>query len=275
MDFFLFGPDHRRLFGCLHEGAAGGASRGTAVLLCPPWGQEGIRTQRMLRVAAERLARAGVTVLRFDYHGTGDSPGADEEFDLQGGAEDLLEAHQHLGHLAVGRRLVWIGVRLGATLALKALAQGRPSLVPDHLIAWEPVCDGGAYTEALRVKHVEALEATYTWKDPAWRRALQDEPESFRQEAMGFGLSDAFRAELEALTLEALCRPGMGRRLSMLMPTDASNPAASSSDLRGAFDRCEAITLDHQFDWSSEEALNTALVPGQAVQRLYDLAMAA
>jgi hypothetical protein len=55
---------------------------GAAVLLCNPFGQEAIRCHRAFRLLSARLASSGIPSLRFDYFGTGDSPGNDGEGDL-------------------------------------------------------------------------------------------------------------------------------------------------------------------------------------------------
>ena len=68
-----FGPADRRLFGLLQP-AQGNATR-TGVVLCNPMGQEAVRVHRMYRVLADRLNRAGLHVLRFDWFGSGDSAG--------------------------------------------------------------------------------------------------------------------------------------------------------------------------------------------------------
>src|SRR4051812_43750768 len=62
---FYFGAPERRLLGLFHPSAT--AVRGArAVLLCNPFGQEAVRSHRVYRVLAERLARGGIAVLRFD-----------------------------------------------------------------------------------------------------------------------------------------------------------------------------------------------------------------
>jgi hypothetical protein len=68
------------LFGWYHESRAATA-RDCVALLCPPIGPEYTRSHRTLGHLADRLARSGIPALRFDYHGTGDSAGRDEDPD--------------------------------------------------------------------------------------------------------------------------------------------------------------------------------------------------
>src|SRR4029077_6329596 len=78
-DAFWFGPPDRRAFGWYH--APLGAPRDMAVVLCPSLGHESVCTHRAYRPLAEQLATLGFPVLRFDYHGTGDSAGTDRDGD--------------------------------------------------------------------------------------------------------------------------------------------------------------------------------------------------
>ena len=84
-----------------------------AVLILNPFGQEAVRTHRLLRVTADRLARSGFDVLRFDYFGSGDSPGTDECADLQGWAQDVIAAHRMLREFSKAAHISWLGIRLG------------------------------------------------------------------------------------------------------------------------------------------------------------------
>ena len=71
------------LFRWLH--VAHGAPPADAVaVICPPVASEYTRSHRTLRHLCDRLAAAGIPALRFDYHGTGDSPGSDLDPDRLG-----------------------------------------------------------------------------------------------------------------------------------------------------------------------------------------------
>ncbi|MFS2167878.1 serine aminopeptidase domain-containing protein, partial [Variovorax sp. Varisp62] len=113
----MFGPASRQLFGVFHP-AEEDRAENTAVLLCPPFGQEGLRTHRFFKVLAERLSRAGIATLRFDFYGSGDSPGDENEGEFDGWRRDLCSAHEELRRRAPGAAIVWVGARLGATLAV-------------------------------------------------------------------------------------------------------------------------------------------------------------
>ena len=75
-----FGPVGSPLFGCYHP--PDGAARRSGVVLCYPFGQEYVRAHRAFRLLANRLASVGFHVLRFDYHGCGDSSGGRGRGDL-------------------------------------------------------------------------------------------------------------------------------------------------------------------------------------------------
>src|SRR5690606_26993210 len=114
-----FGPEHRQMVGMYHFPKPA-SPQGVTALLCNPFGQEAIRSHRVFAVLADRLAQRGVPVLRFDYHGTGDSPGDDDVGEMDGWAADILAAQDELDTLARPAQRVWIGLRLGALLCATA-----------------------------------------------------------------------------------------------------------------------------------------------------------
>ena len=72
-----FGPDDRPLFGWLHAPAARQVRGG--VVLSPPLGFEAVNARHAYRYLAEALSEAGFAALRFDYDGTGDSAGRQDD----------------------------------------------------------------------------------------------------------------------------------------------------------------------------------------------------
>lgn len=140
----FFGPDDRPLFGIRHE--AVGSVRDTAVLICPSWGLETLRSHRGIRQFCNLLAGTGYEVLRFDYSGTGDSQGDGLESRLEHWLADIATAAAELRESSGCRQLCLFGHRLGALLAAESLR--RRLLTADALIAFDAPADGKAFIKA-------------------------------------------------------------------------------------------------------------------------------
>ena len=237
-----------------------------AVLLCNPFGQEAIRTHRLFRVLAIRLAKAGIHVLRFDYYGTGDSAGDDDDVELQGWRTDIQCAHQELVRLSGSTQVTWVASRLGAVPAIQAAAESAGRGV-QRLVVWDPVVEAPAYARLLRQKHVEALEASYSVSDPAWRSRLSADPTAFSDEAIGFAISPTLQKQLAALGLADLSVPAALETAVIADPDDQSAAAWVQAQL-AAGAKVQSIALKHALEWTSDDSLNAALVPAEAVQQL-------
>ena len=260
----FFGPPSRRLFGAFHE-ASPGRMQSLGVLLCNPFGQEAIRTHRLFRVLAIRLAKAGIHVLRFDYFGTGDSAGDDDQADLQGWCADIQTAHEELVRLSGAGKVTWVGSRLGAVPAIQALGQSAKSA--QRLVVWDPVVEAPAYAQLLRKKHVEALETSYSVPDPTWRVKLASDPAAFSDEAIGFAIPPALRKQLSTLHAAQLSIP-QTVQTTVIADQDDTAVAAWVSAQQASGIRLQSVALKHTLEWTSDDSLNAALVPADAVQQL-------
>jgi hypothetical protein len=260
---FHFGPAERSLFGLFHP-AEGASSDDRAVLLCNPFGQEAVRSHRIYRVLAERLARGGIAVLRFDYHATGDSPGADSDGDIAGWVLDTRTALRELARRSGARRVICVGARLGAVMAARA-ATGLAEL--RRLVLWDPIVNGPDYLELLRLKHVEALESSFSLSDPEWRVKLAGDPTAFTDESMGFAISPTLRQQVRQVGAHSLALPPGVQVQVIANPADTAVAAwVATFAVRGI--AAQQWPLADSFDWAAEEERNSPLVPPAALARL-------
>lgn len=260
-----FGAPTRRLFAVYQPGVPAAQAR-PAVLLCNAFGQEAIRSHRLMRVLMERLAREGHPVMRFDYFGTGDSMGDDLDGDLDGWAGDVLQADAELRRRSASDATIWLGIRLGASVALRAAHRAPTGL--QRLVLFDAVLNGQLYLAHLRERHVVSLEAAYSiLPRPAPHRLARD-PSQFRDEAIGFALSPTLRAQIAALGSGQPTWPERPASIVALSDPDGPDGQALFDAALEEPERVRALILKHGTDWTRDTADNTALVPTQALLAL-------
>jgi alpha-beta hydrolase superfamily lysophospholipase len=173
------GDASRRLFAVLHAGAPRARA---GLVICPPFLNEHTRSHRLFALLANALAERGISVLRFDYYGTGDSDGADADFTLASARADAITAIQYLDVRLGGVPLAAMGVRAGALPALAAAQSQRLHA----LWLWQPVLDGADY-----VADLESRDAA--------QRPMRAPGEPARASVlMGFPLAPGLLGELRA-----------------------------------------------------------------------------
>lgn len=245
---FYFGPSDEPLFGILHP-PEGRGSRREAVVVCGPFGPEYVRTHRALRGLAQRLARQGFAVLRFDYYGTGDSGGAGEQGTVQHWLEDIGHALEEAREASGGGLLSIAGLRFGAALAALA-ATSREDI--DKMILWDPVVIGSDYLTELAEIHADHVASgpfpgDYEVPDPL-------------NEVLGTPLPDHLRQGMEAVDLRTQARSLAHRTLVI---TTNPNPAAPElcRRLRESNGTVEHTHQPGPTFWLKQDEISSALVP--------------
>lgn len=174
------------LFAWLH-GKPDAVTVDHGVIICAPLGYEQLHAHRSLRHLADAVASANIPVLRFDWHGTGDSAGIDgDPARLEMWKANLRDAAHWMRRQLGCRRISLIGLRMGATLA--ALSSGEGEV--DNLVLWDPVLRGRTFVREMR-----AIDLT---ADP---RPVPAEAAPGDIEAAGFFLSQETAADLSHLNL--------------------------------------------------------------------------
>ena len=140
-----FGNKHRPVFGWFHVPADGWARSG--VVICPPLGFNYIHCHYALRLLAEELAAKGLCALRFDYDGTGDSAGGNDDPGRVTAWLGTIRYAVSLVQEAGAGEVSVVGLRFGATLAAEAAAIDGGL---DQLVLWDPCASGRAFLREQR-----------------------------------------------------------------------------------------------------------------------------
>jgi alpha-beta hydrolase superfamily lysophospholipase len=143
-----FPPGEQRLFGWIHYPSRGPMRSRTGLVVCKPFGYEGICAHRSMRAIAEATAELGIPALLFDYQGTGDSAEICAQADqIAVWIQDVVLAIEEIKRISGVERVCLLGTRLGGLLAIEA---ARQSSSVDSVILIEPVVSGVRYLREIR-----------------------------------------------------------------------------------------------------------------------------
>jgi uncharacterized protein len=196
----FFGEESHRLFGILHSRPAGSPAR-RGVLLCTGFGREAVQLRRLNRVLAERLAREGCDVLRFDYFGSGDSAGDDVDADLAVWSRDVIAAHHELLRRSGNSQVTWLAFRAGSAVC-EGAAKDMPASLR-KLVLVDPITDGREYLDRMRTQLYRYLGLNHL--PPS--TDFQQNPSFVMDEGLGFAMSQRLCEQLRELRFVAPTTP--------------------------------------------------------------------
>lgn len=199
----FFGDAERQLYGAYDEPAAGTVGRDTAVVLAYPAFPEYNKAHWLFRLLAQRIAREGFFVLRFDYFATGDSAGSSEAGTLEQWVEDVTVAADEAGDLSGARDISIVGLRLGATLAAQSVDAG---LAVRGLVLWDPVVVGEDY-----MAHLLARARIH--------RRIRRQPRRQAGTLLGYPFPDDVKRAIEEIDIRKLKLNG-SRRVELISTED-------------------------------------------------------
>lgn len=124
--------------------ASDSVHRGPRLVICPPWGSEFVKAQRLCHRLARLLADRGGAGMVLHWPGQGDSTGIPEKVNLDRLAEAVVDVLEAMVDRGDGWGLA--GIRLGAAAAALAATAGDAAA----LLLLEPVVDPGVYLNEVR-----------------------------------------------------------------------------------------------------------------------------
>ena len=216
---FYIGSGASAAFAVFHPAASAAPSGKPPVLVCPPWGWDDVASYRVRREWARRLAVAGFPTLRFDLPATGNSGGAATDDGIVPGwiAATLAAASWLADAEGGGDGIAALGIGLGGTLALEAVAAGAPI---SALALWGAPGRGKRF-----VRETQAFSRMQPWLagevgadgfDPGV-------PEGWL-EAGGFAVGPETLAELKAMKVELPTGSALSRALLLDRDGIAADP---------------------------------------------------
>ncbi len=191
----FFGQPGRRLLTITH--LPPGPPRG-GVLICSPTQAELMKNYRKEVLLARALAEQGFAAQRFQYRGTGNSEGANEDVTFHSMLEDTQAVGEWFLERLDGRPPGLVATRLGAVVAAAAAAAwpGAP------LAMWEPITETSRYfREAFRFRLMYELRQGGEDRRPSTEKLLRQLMTSGLVDVVGFAIYKPLYESMLGLTL--------------------------------------------------------------------------
>ncbi len=231
----------------VYSAARADVDRAEGIVICYPFGQEYMRAHRPLRQLVNSLAEMGYHVLRFDYRGSGDSVGDMAGLTPRDWIDDTVQAIEELRTIAALDTVALIGLRLGGLMASAAAISCRDIT---KLVLWDPIIDGGLWTQALCAGQPETdIAAGETnFISPDGTLYLN-----------GFSMPMEFRRGMEGLQLASMDITAIGSLLHIV-----SHESDASRLLRDHWADRRNVSYQHcpaPHDWNYVDHIGSILLP--------------
>ena len=252
---FHFGSSNAPLFGVFYP-AKIRPGRGRAVLLCYPGPEEYMRVHWAFRNLTQALVKAGFSVLKFDYSGTGDSAGSADEGNAEAWRRDIVIAAEELGEMAGTEHVTLVGARLGAALA--ATLPPLAGVAIDELILWDPVVDGAEYIDELLALETRRMSNS--------RYPMERQLQAGKPEVLGYAFPKGLQDSLKPLNLR-LAALTQAKRTTLVTSTGQ----AVRDDVKARLGLAANLThlaVDETCNWRDQELLEQALLSTRVVQAI-------
>ncbi len=256
MNPYYFGNSNTRLYGVYHPPTAG-AIREKAVLLCPPFGHEYMRSHWAYRMLADQLSTEGFHVLKFDYFATGDSAGDGYEASVTQWQQDIQTASAELKDMAGIQSISIVALRFGALLAVTT-----PKLSTRELILWEPTISGHSYMDELKSMHQAFLDN--------FNHSVNVSVETCGDEFIGQEISPDLQTQISSTDLNTtrlrtrqlvvISTPHQPKRFTAL------KQLASEQNIP-----YQHISTDDAGRWDKSDALAAAILPAQTIKSIINV----
>lgn len=212
---------HKRLFGVLHRPDTTVACHDLAIVFCAPLFEEKLWSHRVMVNFARYLAIRGVSVLRFDYFGDGESEGRFEEASVATRVADIHDAVEFCRRQTGIETTYVLGLCYGATLALCAALSAETIA---GAVAWAPIMDGERYAGELLRAHLTAQMVVHRKiihdREALVRQITADQPVNIE----GYEIGKALYAEMITIDLMKLLSGATKRVLvQQISPTERTD----------------------------------------------------
>ena len=250
MNPFFFGDSAAPLYGVYHKAETKNPTN-HSVLLMPPFGQEYMRSHRAVRQLAMMLSRKGIPVLRFDYHGTGDSAHDLHEVTPQHWIRNANTAIDELRESSKTEQVSLVALRLSGLIAWEA-AKMRTDIC--SVILWDSITSGGNYIDELQTQiksKPHLARSNFVAKDGVLHYN-------------GFALSAEFQQQLVDIDLFAK-RPALSCEILQLVSME-SNLSPKLRDQWSSSENYRYEHIDAPGDWNYVDENGGILLPQQIIQ---------
>lgn len=258
---FYFEVGCRKLFGIFTKSRDQVVD--TGFVICHPYGEEKQYSHRILTRFARDLAEHGISSLRFDCTGYGDSEGLLEDTTLRSQVRETLAAIARFRDDFGVKKITLLGLRWGGSVAAH-VAEECADLAA--LVLWSPIITGSIYVDQLLRRSQLAALATKARplnKEESWQLLRSHG----YIDVEGNKLTGEIAKEMASLNLVDVAKTYSGRVL-LAGTTKSESEDSEFTTLADAYRHSGAIL--EQIDPETYEYWdNRSMYSGRLPERLY------